>query len=73
LERLCKAIPEIRDRVRIVKQVAGTNHRIYRVAACDIEHPANHCHASARQLLLTFFGKGWKASPKVPVGSMQQF
>lgn len=71
-ERFRKALPEVRRRSRVVKQVASAKDGIHRIAPSDIEDRRNYGHPRARQLLLRFFGERRKSSSEVPVRSMQE-
>src|ERR1035437_9478141 len=72
LQRPCKPFPEVRRRFGIVEYITDAKYRIHRVAACDVKNPRDDIHTRTRQLFLSLFRKRRKASPEVPVGSVQQ-
>ena len=71
-ECLCKPIPKVWSRVRIVEYVPNAQHSIYRVAASYVEDPRDYIHTCPRQLFLSLVGERWEAPPEMPVGGVQQ-
>ena len=72
LERPCKPLPKVRTWVGIVEYVTNAQYGIHRVAPRDVKDPRDHIHTCPRQLFLPLVRERRKASPEVPVRSVQQ-
>ena len=72
LKRPFKALPKIGGWFRIVEYITGTKNRMHSIPARDVEDSGDHIHPGARQLFLRLLRERGKASPEVPIGSVQQ-
>ena len=67
-----KALPKVRGRFRVVEYITGAKYRMHRIPARDVEDASDDIHPGPRQLFLRLFRERGKASPEVPIGSVQQ-
>jgi hypothetical protein len=67
-----KTLPEGRQRIGVVKQIAGAQDGVDAVPARDVKNSGDHLHARPRQLLLRFLRKRGEAASEMPVGRVQE-